>query len=102
MELSNNNTGHAPLWSRDRSERIRSRMSDLNDRWPHDDPDVIEIKQAIALVPIDVARIAANIRRDADADDGGDLGVAPNGAAPPSSGTRDLAAMVMFDLDVER
>jgi hypothetical protein len=69
-------------------------VSDLNDRYPHDDPDVIEIKQAIALAPIDLTRVAANIMRVADADDGGDLGVAPNGAAPPSSGTRDLAAMV--------
>jgi hypothetical protein len=76
-------------------------VSDLNDRYPHDDADVIEIKQAmdstsIALVPID----AANIMRVADADRGGV--VAAFAAAPPSSGSRDLAAMVMFDLDVER
>jgi hypothetical protein len=79
-------------------------VSDINDRYPHDDADVIEIKQAmdstsIPLVPI----VAANIMRVVDADRDRDRGV-PNGTAPPppSSGTRDLAAMVMFDLDPER
>jgi hypothetical protein len=75
-------------------------VSDLNDRYPHDDADVIEIKQAIALLPIDLTRVAAHIMRIAD--DDVDRGVCPNAPAPPSSGTRDLAAMAMFDLGVER
>jgi hypothetical protein len=62
-------------------------VSDINDRYPHGDADVIEIKQAIALVPIDLIRVAANITRDADADRDADRGAVPNGTAPPSSGT---------------
>lgn len=78
-------------------------MSDLNDRYPHDDADVIEIKQAIALVPIDLTRVAANIMRVVDdADRDRDRVAGTDASPPPSSGTRDLAAMVMFDLDVER
>jgi hypothetical protein len=77
-------------------------VSDLNDRYPHDDADVIEIKQAIALAPIDLTRAAAHIMRDGDADADRDRGVCPNALTPPSSGSRDLGAMVMFDLDVER
>jgi hypothetical protein len=92
-------------------------MSDIHDRYEDCDPDVVEIKQAIALAPLDLARVAANIMRvadaDADADHGGDAdavadadadhgdGVAPNGAAPPSSGSRDLAMMAMFNFDRE-
>lgn len=79
-------------------------MSDINDRYPHDDSDVIEIKQAmdntsIALVPDD----AANIMRVADADpDRGVDAVASNDApAPPSSASQALALMLMFDLDRE-
>jgi hypothetical protein len=79
-------------------------VSDINDRYPHDDADVIEIKQAmdntsIALVPID----AANIMRvdDADADRDRVDAVAPNGAPAPSSASQALALMVMFDLDRE-
>jgi hypothetical protein len=71
-------------------------VSDLNDRYPHDDADVIEIKQAIALAPIDLTRAAAHIMRDGD--DDADRGDAANAAPRPSSASRDLAAMVMFDL----
>jgi hypothetical protein len=86
-----------------RTDQRHRAVSDLNDRYPHDDADVIEIKQAmdntsIPLVPID----AANIMRDVDDVDADRGGAAGNPPAPPSSGTRDLAAMVMFDLDPER
>jgi hypothetical protein len=79
-------------------------VSDINDRYPHDDADVIEIKQAmdntsIPLVPLDAANIM-RVADDVDADRDRDRGVCPNALTPPSSGSRDLAAMVMFDLDV--
>jgi hypothetical protein len=115
-------------------------MSDINDVYEPDDPDVIEIKQAIALPPLDLARVAANIMRVADADHGGDAdadadadavadadrhdkyvandvfdrddrdrggddrhAVGTDIPAPPSSGSRDLAAMLMFDyVEAER
>jgi hypothetical protein len=79
-------------------------VSDLNDRWPTDDADVIAIKQATALVPaVDLTRVAANIMRVADRVDAdrGVGGVATNVAAPPSSGSQALALMLMFDLDRE-
>jgi hypothetical protein len=86
-------------------------VSDLNDRWPTDDADVIAVRpkeaneiaqvptQIVALVPIDLTRVAANIMRVADADrDRGDDRV--DGAdALPSTGSRDLAMVQMFDLD---
>jgi hypothetical protein len=78
-------------------------VSDLNDRYPHDDADVIEIKQAmdntsIPLVPIDAANIMRDVDDvdDVDADRGGAAGNPP---APPSSASRDLAMVPMFDLD---
>jgi hypothetical protein len=81
-------------------------VSDINDRWPHDDADVIEIKQAIALAPIDLTRVAANITRvvdDADRDRDRVRVAGPNGPPPPSSGSRDLASMIMFDyVEAER
>jgi hypothetical protein len=59
-------------------------VSDLNDTWPHDDPDVIEIKQAVALVAIDLARVAAHIMRVADDDvDRGDDGDRGDGENSP-------------------
>jgi hypothetical protein len=71
-------------------------VSDLNDTWPHDDPDVIavlpkegkEVAQVpthiVALVPVvDLTRVAANIMRVADADRG--AVVAANAAATPPS-----------------
>jgi hypothetical protein len=52
-------------------------VSDINDRYAHDDADVIEIKQAmdstsIALVPIDAANIMRVVDADRDRDRGGD------------------------------
>lgn len=79
-------------------------LSDLNDRWPHDDPDVIAVlihpkeDQEAAPVPIDLARVAENIRRDADRGAGA-VASAPPPPTTPSSGSRDLAMMPMFDLD---
>jgi hypothetical protein len=83
-------------------------MSDNNDVYPHDDRDVIQI----ASPPVDITTAANSIKRlvddrsdddrgvDGDRDDDGDRGgVAANAAAPPSAGSRDLAAMLMFDLD---
>jgi hypothetical protein len=76
-------------------------MSDINDVYPHDDPDVIQI----ASPPVDITVAANSIMRlvddrgDDDDDDGDRGGVAANAAAPPSAGSRDLAAMLMFDLD---
>jgi hypothetical protein len=90
-------------------------VSDLNDRWPTDDADVIavlpkegkEVAQVpthiVALVPVvDLTRVAANIMRVVD-DAGLDRGdvAGPNGPAPPSSGSQALALMPMFDLDRE-
>jgi hypothetical protein len=85
-------------------------VSDIHDyQYPHDDADVIEIKQAmdstsIALVPVvDLTRVAANMARARGVDQcrGGTDGVATNVAAPPSSGSQALALMMMFDLDRE-
>jgi hypothetical protein len=54
------------------------------------------------MVPFDLTRVAANIMCVADADrKRGADGVAPNGAAPPSSASKALALMMMFDLDRE-
>jgi hypothetical protein len=94
-------------------------VSDIHDyQYPHDDADVIEIKQAmdstsIALVPDDLTRVkpsgpfdpdgfAADIMRVDDAADR-DCGavVATFVAAPPSSGSQALAAVLVFDLDRE-
>jgi hypothetical protein len=94
-------------------------VSDLNDTWPHDDPDVIAVsKNKEGDRVVDLTRVAANIMRVADADRDrsipaignscshlklyDDRDAATNVAARPSSGSRDLATMVMFDLDVER
>jgi len=100
-------------------------MSDLNDTWPHDDHDVIAVSKhkEVARVPadkiavVDLDRIAANLMRDGYADgrgvglvalqnrgvimvdDGDPLGVATNVPPPPSSASRDLAMVPMFDLD---
>jgi hypothetical protein len=89
-------------------------VSDLNDRYPHDDPDVIavsknkEVARVIALVPVaDLARKtvplldAGQFRRSDRGDADADRGAVPNGTARPSLGSRDLAAMMMFDLDRE-
>jgi hypothetical protein len=86
--------------------------------YPLDDADAVEITQSmcstsIALVPIDLTCVkppgpfdpggfAADIMRVDDAADR-DCGavVATFVAAPPSSGSQALAAVLVFDLDRE-
>jgi hypothetical protein len=108
MELATTTRAPRAARAKDKHDRVIT-VSDLNDTWPHDDPDVIALSKnkevarvPAALAPIDLTRVAANIMRVADADrDRGVDGAALNDAAPASSGSRDLAAMVMFDLDRE-
>jgi hypothetical protein len=76
--------------AKDKHDRVIT-VSDINDRYAHDDSDVIEIKRAmdsasIALVPI----VAANIMRvaDVDADRGADGAAGPFGPPAPSSGSQ--------------
>jgi hypothetical protein len=96
-------------------------VSDIHDyQYPHDDADVIEIKQAmdstsIALVPDDLTRVkpsgpfdpdgfAADIMRvddAADRDRGVDGAAGPFGPPAPSSASKALAAVLVFDLDRE-
>jgi hypothetical protein len=75
--------------AKDKHDRVIT-VSDINDRYSLDDADEIEIKQAmdstsIALVPVDLTRVAANIMRDRY--QGEDF------FTPPE---------LVFDLDVER
>jgi hypothetical protein len=66
-------------------------VSDINDQYPHDDPDVIERAGFVSSTNGAQKRTPARV---VAFDRGG-----PNEPAPPSSGSRDLAAMLMFDLD---